>query len=104
MNQTESRPARRRLQVSGSWLPRPPRLLDLFLVLAVFSYNLPLTTAHLQGSGPRFGAGIVVSVCLCAPYLARHRYPLAVFAIIVLVGWAQLLRGIGPMAALRGWW
>lgn len=45
------------------------------------------------------GTGVLFSIGLCAPYLIRHRYPLAVFAAISVVAAVHLAVGIELMIA-----
>jgi len=85
---------------SGSWLRKRPWLTDLAVVLAVFAYNYALL--GLPGYVPNGlwpGAGVAISVGLCAPYVLRRRYPLVVFGIIALVAWLQWVLGVGVLAA-----
>lgn len=67
-------------------------LLDLAVVLAVFVYNVPILPMY-GATGPRLIALATVSVGLCAPYLFRRRYPLAVFAVIWAAAWVHLALG-----------
>lgn len=87
-------------RASGSWLRERPWLTDLAVVLAVFAYNYALLSVPVyvpDGLWP--GAGVLVSVGLCAPYVLRRRYPLIVFGVIFLTAWLQLVLGIGTLAA-----
>lgn len=86
-------------RASSSWLRDRPWLIDLAVALAVFAYNLPLVTVYTRDGVLLFGAAIIVSVGLCAPYVLRRRYPLPAFGIIALAGWLQLLVGVGVVAA-----
>lgn len=82
----------------GNWIQQHPRIVDLVVVLAVFAYNLPIQL----GSVPDHlwsGTGIVLSAGLCAPYLLRRRYPLAVFVVIQLVAFVQILLGVELLVA-----
>ncbi|WDZ90602.1 sensor histidine kinase [Nocardiopsis sp. HUAS JQ3] len=76
----------------GSWLRECVWLLDLLVVLAVFVYNLPIFPAYVP-DGPRLAALVIVLVGLCAPYLLRRRYPLAVLAVMLLAACVQVLLG-----------
>lgn len=76
---------------SGSWLRGRPWLIDLVLVLAVFSYNLPFQLTYARNGWLPLAAVTVISVGLCAPYVLRRRYPLRVFGILLLAAWVQLL-------------
>lgn len=83
---------------SGSWLQERPWLVDVVVVLVVFSYNLPIQAAYVpDGLWP--GTGVVVSVGLCAPYVLRRRHPLPVFGVILLTAWLQLVLGVGSIPA-----
>lgn len=82
----------------GSWLRDRIWLVDATVVLAVFLYNLPILPVYVA-EGPRWVAGVVISVWLCAPYLLRRRYPLAVFVTILVVACAQLALGTGLIPA-----
>ncbi|PRX99711.1 sensor histidine kinase [Allonocardiopsis opalescens] len=83
----------------GAWLRRRPWLPDLAVVLAVFAYNLPLTTVYLLEGVPRFAAVTAVSVLLCAPYPLRRRHPLGVFGVMLAAAAAQPLLGADLLAA-----
>lgn len=81
-----------------NWFQQHPRVVDVVVVLAVFAYNLPIQL----GSVPDAlwsGTGIVLSVALCAPYLMRRRYPLAVFAAIQAIAFLQILLGVELLVA-----
>lgn len=87
-------------QLNGrtNWFQQHPRVVDLVVVLAVFAYNLPIQLGSVpDGLWP--GTGIVLSAGLCAPYLMRRRYPLAVFAVIQLVAFMQVLLGVELLVA-----
>lgn len=87
-------------QLNGrtTWFQQHPQVVDLVVVLAVFAYNLPTQFGSVpDGLWP--GTGIVLSAGLCAPYLARRRYPLAVFAVIQVVAFLQVLLGVELLAA-----
>ncbi|PCC26780.1 hypothetical protein CIK75_01395 [Glutamicibacter sp. BW78] len=83
---------------SGTWFDKHPRVVDLVIVLAVFSYNLPIQIASVPDN-LWSGSGILVSLGLCTPYLFRRRFPLRVFIVILLVVAVQLLLGIGLLVA-----
>ncbi|MGP5673813.1 sensor histidine kinase [Brachybacterium alimentarium] len=81
-----------------NWFQQHSRVVDLVVVLAVFAYNLPIQL----GSVPDHlwpGTGLLLSAGLCAPYLMRRRYPLAVFAAIQLVAFLQVLLGVELLVA-----
>lgn len=82
----------------GSWLRERVWLLDLLVALAVFLYNLPILPVYVA-DGPRLVALVIVSVGLCAPYLLRRRYPLAVFAGIFVAACVQLVLGAALIPA-----
>lgn len=82
----------------GSWLRERVWLLDLLVALAVFLYNLPILPVYVA-DGPPLVALVIVSVGLCAPYLLRRRYPLAVFAGIFVAACVQLVLGAALIPA-----
>ena len=83
---------------SRSWFQQRPWVVDLVVVLAVFTYNLPIQMGFVpDGLWP--GTGVVVSLGLCAPYLARRRYPLGVFCAVLLSAVVQVLLGVGLLVA-----
>jgi glucose-6-phosphate-specific signal transduction histidine kinase len=71
---------------------QPAWLLDLVVVSAVFAYNAPILPVYVT-DGPRLVAAVVVSFGLCAPYLVRRHYPLAVFGGIFIAACVQLMLG-----------
>jgi signal transduction histidine kinase len=82
----------------SNWFQRHPRVVDLVVVLAVFSYNLPIQLGSVPGHlWP--GTGIVLSAGLCAPYLLRRRHPLGAFACIQSVALVQLALGVELLVA-----
>ncbi|GAB2940551.1 sensor histidine kinase [Nonomuraea sp. NPDC052634] len=83
---------------SGTWFQERPWVVELVVVLAVFTYNLPIQASFVP-SGLWPGTGAVVSVALCAPYLARRRHPLGVFCAILLTAVVQVLLGVGLLVA-----
>lgn len=86
------------LRAPGASRPGRGRLVDLLVALAVFLYNLPILPVYVTG-GSRLVAGYAISVFLCAPYVFRRRYPLAVFGITMAAASAQLLLGTGLIPA-----
>ncbi|WP_019158378.1 sensor histidine kinase [Brevibacterium senegalense] len=82
----------------GSWLRDRAWLLDVLVALAVFVYNLPILPVYVD-DGPRLAGLILVSVALCAPYLLRRRYPLAVLAVMLTAACVQLVLGAPIIAA-----
>ncbi|WP_063765453.1 sensor histidine kinase [Nonomuraea candida] len=83
---------------SASWFRQRPWVVDLVVVLAVFTYNLPIQVSFVPG-GLWPGTGAVVSLGLCAPYLARRRHPLRVFCAVLLAAVVQVLLGVGLLVA-----
>ncbi|MCT1833293.1 sensor histidine kinase [Kocuria palustris] len=82
----------------SNWFQQHPRVVDLVVVLAIFTYNLPIQI----GSVPDHlwpGTGIVLSVGLCAPYLLRRRYPFGVFACIQIVAIIQVALSVELLVA-----
>lgn len=98
-----------------SWFQLNPRLVDLILVIAIFTYNLPIQF----GAVPQhlwLGTGLIVSIGLCAPGLLRRQRTVTTYVAIQLVAVAQSLMGISllvadamlllaiyTLAAHRGW-
>lgn len=88
----------RRYDSIRSWFDAHPLVLNLVIALAVFVYNLPIQFASVPGNmWP--GLGLLFSFGLCAPYLVRHRYPLAVFLTIAVVAFVHVVIGIGLLMA-----
>lgn len=79
--------------------PPPTRsdiVVDAVVAGTVFLYNLPI-----QGipAGTSSLAALLVPVGLCLPYLWRRRHPVAVFAVLLAVAYAQLALGIELLVA-----
>ncbi|MDR8020043.1 sensor histidine kinase [Nesterenkonia aerolata] len=74
----------------GSWLRERVWLLDLLVVIGVFLYNVPIIPTYADDAMTGIGL-IIVSAALCAPYMLRRRYPLAVFGIMLVAACVQLL-------------
>lgn len=82
----------------SSWFQQHPRVVDLVVVLAIFTYNLPIQI----GSMPNYlwpGTGILLSAGLCAPYLLRRRYPFGSFACIQIVAIIQVVLSVELLVA-----
>lgn len=80
----------------GSWLRERIWLVDLLVALGVFLYNLPtMPTAalHLIDDPGSYIALAVLSLVICAVYLWRRRYPLAVLITMLAVACAQFFFG-----------
>lgn len=77
------------MRAPGSWLRERAWLVDLLVALAVFAYNLPILPVYAP-AGPQLVVLILVSIGLCAPYLLRRRYPLAVLAVMLTAACVQL--------------
>lgn len=93
-----AQPVGSQLNDRTTWFQQHPQAVDLVVVLAVFAYNLPIQ----HGSVPESlwtGTGIVLSLGLCAPYLARQQHPLPVFAVIQVVAFLQVLLGVELLVA-----
>ncbi len=88
----------RRYDSIRSWVEAHPILINSVIAAAVFVYNLPIQFASVP-EGMWSGTGVLFSIGLCAPYLIRHRYPLAVFAAISVVAAVHLAVGIELMIA-----
>lgn len=87
-----------RYESVGSWFEAHPMVINLVVVLAVFSYNLPIQFASVpDGMWP--GTGLIFSCGLCLPYLVRHTRPLLVFIIIFVVTVTHLAVGVGFLIA-----
>lgn len=87
-----------RYESVGSWFETHPMAINLIVVLAVFSYNLPIQFASVpEGMWP--GIGLIISGGLCLPYLVRHTRPLLVFIIIFVAIAIQLAVGVGLLIA-----
>ncbi|MEL4358475.1 MULTISPECIES: sensor histidine kinase [unclassified Luteococcus] len=83
---------------SGGWFRDHPRLLDLLVVLAVFTYNLPI----LFGAVPERlwpGVGLLVSLGLCLPGLVRRQRPVASYLAIQAIAVLQSVLGISLIPA-----
>lgn len=87
-----------RYESVGSWFETHPMVINSVVVLAVFSYNLPIQFASVpEGLWP--GIGLIFSCGLCLPYLGRHTRPLLVFVIIFIVVATHLAVGVGLLIA-----
>lgn len=75
-----------------------PRVVDGAVAGAVFLCNLPVQAAsvpqHLPSVTP-----VLLSVGLCLPYVQRREYPVAIFAVMALVSFAQWTLGVMPLPA-----
>lgn len=87
-----------RIPSAPTWFQLHPHAVDLLLVLAIFTYNLPIQFGSMP-AGLWWGAGLLVSVVLCAPGLVRRQRPVASYAVIQLVAVLQSLLGISLLAA-----
>ncbi len=75
-----------------------PRVVDAAVASAVFAYNLPVQGAYVPEGLPP-GTGVLISLGLCAPHVARRDFPLASFGGILLACLVQLALGIGFLPA-----
>ena len=82
----------------GSWVRERARLFEVLVAAGVYLYNLPIITIYMDYS-PRFATVAIVSSGLCAPWLLRRRYPLAVLAVMLAAAFAQLPLGVPIIAA-----
>lgn len=74
-------------------------LLDLLVVLLLFTYNLPMIAIYSRdGAGPLVVA-LLFSLGACTPYLLRQTFPVTVFVAIYSMAWIQVLWGIDIFAA-----
>lgn len=80
------------------WPTKRTRLVDAVVVVAVLVYNIPIQFASLP-AGLWNGAGLVLSLGLCVPYLWRLRYPRSVFGLIFGVAALQLALGVELLVA-----
>lgn len=70
----------------------------MLVVIGVFLYNLPIIPVYAEDIGAGVGL-VVVSGMICAPYLLRRRYPLAVLGIMLVAACIQLMLGAPMLAA-----
>lgn len=71
-------------------------LADLLVAVAVFLYNLPTMPTSAPGLIDDPGSHntlAVLSLVMCAAYLLRRRYPLAVFGVMLALACVQMLFG-----------
>ena len=64
----------------------------------VFVYNLPIGLGALPRELP-VEIGLVIFAALCAPFLFRHCWPVAVFLLTAATAYVQLLLGIDVLVA-----
>lgn len=83
---------------SERWPTVRGRLIDAVVVVSVFVYNAPIQFAAVP-DGLWSGAGLVLSVGLCLPYLWRRQRPLLVFGLIFVVALVQLMLGVELLVA-----
>ncbi|WP_092108814.1 sensor histidine kinase [Brevibacterium sandarakinum] len=80
----------------GSWFRERMWLVDLLVAFGVFLYNLPTMPAsalHLIDDPVSYATLTVLSLVMCAIYILRRRFPLAVLVAMLALACAQLLFG-----------